>query len=201
MRRIPFVLSAALLLSTGLQAQPVSPSVDNHFSNDYLQLGYQSQDWGVGLDIDALSASGSLSIDEHFYLRGRLSLYDGRAGRGPGRTNLDGTGISAGLGFNTPLKTDLDLVATADIIHDRYRFSGGGRDNDTGVALAGGVRHRATADIELSGGVFAQRIGRENEVGVYGEGLLKLTPPFDVGLDLRVGDDLTAIGLFGRYNF
>ncbi|PKM21983.1 MAG: hypothetical protein CVV10_06635, partial [Gammaproteobacteria bacterium HGW-Gammaproteobacteria-14] len=65
----------------------------------------------------------------------------------------------------------------------------------------GGVRHRATADIELSGGVFAQRIGRENEIGVYGEGLLKLTPPFDVGMDLRIGDDLTAIGLFGRYNF
>ncbi|PKM21757.1 MAG: hypothetical protein CVV10_07775, partial [Gammaproteobacteria bacterium HGW-Gammaproteobacteria-14] len=126
MRRAPFALSAALLLSTGLQAQTLSSAVDNNFSNDYLQLGYQSQDWGAGLDIDALSASGALSIDEHFYLRGRLSLYDGRVGRGPGRSNIDGTGISAGLGFNTPLKTDLDLVATADIIHDRYRFSGGG---------------------------------------------------------------------------
>ena len=45
------------------------------------------------------------------------------------------------------------------------------------------------------------RMYDDNEIGLYGEAMVNVTPAFNVGADVQLGDDISAIGLFGRLNF
>jgi hypothetical protein len=181
-------------------AQPRTSEVrDNGFSWNYFQFGVATEDWDGGFDRDVLYGRLSYALDEHLFLRGSISFYDGKV-PGPFGNGYYGFGLGAGLGFHTPLQRNLDLVITGDILHDRYK-TGGDRDRENGFRGAGGVRHRASDQIELSGGVFAQRMYSDNEIGLYGELLVKVAPTFDIGADLQFGDDITSIGLFGRLAF
>jgi hypothetical protein len=175
-------------------AQQQTSSVrDNDFSWNFVQFGLASQDMDRGLDIDSLYSRLSFALDEHFLLRGGLAFYDIDGSN----RNYDGLGLSAGLGFHTPLKSGLDLLLSGDILHDRLRRGG----NESGLRLAGGIRHRTTDQVELAGGAFAMRMYDNNEIGVYGEALVKVSEKFNVGAELQFGDDLTAIGVFGRIAF
>lgn len=195
MKRHTLIFALPLLgaISAGAMAQPQTSAIrDNDFNWNFAQFGVDSQDMGRGFDRDSLYGRLSLVLDEHFFLRGGLAIYDIDRG--------DGLGVSAGLGFHTPLQDKLDLVMSGDILHDRLHV--GGRSNsENGLRIAGGVRHRTTDQIELSGGAFAMRMYRDNEIGLYGEALVKLTQTVDVGAELQLGDDLTAIGVFGRIGF
>lgn len=189
----------ALAISATAVAQPRTSEIrDNDFNWNFVQFGLESQDWD-GFDRDALYGRLSWALDEHLFLRGGLSLYDGDI-------DYRGMGLSVGLGFHTPLQQGLDLVVSGDILHDRYRIDppgpGGSRsDNETGVKLAGGVRHATAEKVELSGGAFLLRYDGENELGLYGEALVKVSDTFHVGADLQLSGDYDVIGVFGRVTF
>jgi opacity protein-like surface antigen len=198
-------LPLAALISTTVSAQTRTSNVrDNDFSWSFAQLGVSSENREGGFDRDNLYGRLSWALDEHFFARGALNLYDGdfRTGTGPNRSRRGyyGWGMDVGLGFNTPLQQDLDLVLTGDVLFDRYKIAGD-YDREFGMEVAGGVRHRATQQIQLSGGAYIQRMYSNNDIGLYGEILLKANAQLDVGADLRLGDDITAVGLFGRFNF
>ncbi|MFN3712194.1 MAG: hypothetical protein ACK4SX_00900 [Alcanivoracaceae bacterium] len=195
-RALLVALPLAAMIGTA-NAQPRTSEIrDNGFSWNYVQFGIVTEDWDGGFDRDALYGRLSYALDEHLFLRGSVSLYDGDAGN----RGYYGVGLSGGLGFHTPLQRNLDLVLTGDVLHDRYKV-GGNRDRENGFRGAGGIRHRTSDQIELSGGAFMQRMYRDNEIGLYGEMLVKVTPTFDVGADLQFGDDVTAVGVFGRVGF
>ncbi|MDF1779902.1 MAG: hypothetical protein P1U67_01275 [Alcanivoracaceae bacterium] len=196
MKRIGLIagLPLAVLASNVVAAETRTSAVrDNGFSYTYVQGGYESQDWDGGVDVNALDGKLSYALDEHLFVRAGLQFLDGDYNRGRG--DFDGWAMSGGLGFHTPLQQRLDLVVTGDIIHIDYDF-----DDDTGFAIAGGVRHATTDKVELAGGAFLQDV-RDSEFGVYGNALYHATPAVDVGAELRLGDDATVFGLFGRYNF
>lgn len=194
---IMFTLPLLAAISSGALAAPQTSAVrDNDFNWNFVQFGVDSQDMDGGFDRDSLNGRLSWALDEHFFLRGGLSIYDADGGG----IHYDGLGLSAGLGFHTPLQSKLDLVMSGDILHDRLRL-GRGTNSESGMRLAGGVRHRTTNQIELSGGAFAMRMYDNSEIGLYGEALVKLTSTVDIGAELQLGDDLTAIGVFGRIGF
>ena len=191
------VVPLASAISSVAIAQPQTSAVrDNDFNWSFFQFGLELQDRGRGFDRDAVYGRLSWALDEHLFLRGGLSLYDGDLGA----ADYDGLGLSGGLGFHTPLQQGLDLVFAGDVLFDRVEI-GNNRDSESGLRLAGGVRHRTTDQIELSGGAFAMRMYDDNEIGLYGEAMVNVTPAFNVGADVQLGDDISAIGLFGRLNF
>ena len=103
--------------------------------------------------------------------------------------------LSGGLGFHTPLQTGLDLVVTGDIVHIDYDYG-----DDPGFAIAGGVRHATTDKLELTGGLFIEDVV-DSEFGIQGGALFHASAKVDIGADLKLGDDITTFGVFGRYNF
>jgi len=113
---------------------------------------------------------------------------------------VDGTRLSAGAGFHTPLQQGLDFVTTADIIYDDRDFDPGNSDDEIGFELRGGLRHATTEQLELSGGLTYMDL-YDDDLGVYGQGLFKLTPVVDLGARVIVGGDRDTYGVFGRYNF
>jgi hypothetical protein len=191
------ILPLASAISSAAIAQPQTSAVrDNNFNWSFFQFGVEFQDMDRGFDRDALYGRISWALDEHLFLRGALSLYDGDVGP----FDYDGFGLSAGLGFNTPLQQGLDLVFTGDLLHDRIKIANN-RDSESGLRMAGGVRHRTTDQIELSGGAFATRMYDNTDIGLYGEALVKVSDQFNIGADLQLGDDISSVGLFGRLSF
>lgn len=187
---------ALAVAAPAMAEQRTSMVRDNGFSYTYGQLAYDRWDLDNDLDIDALTAEGSFALDEHIFLRGSLGFYDGD---GPFRTDVDGHRLSAGMGFHTPLQRGLDFVTSADIIYDEIDI--GRRDDDEiGFEVRGGVRHATTEQLELSGGLTYMDL-YDDDLGVYGQGLFKLTPVVDLGARVIVGGDRDTYGVFGRYNF
>lgn len=186
---------ALAVTSPAMAEQQTSMVRDNGFSYTYGQLAYDRWDLDDDVDADALSAEGAFALDEHIFLRGALGFYDGDAGR----LDVDGHRLSGGIGFHTPLQRGLDFVSSADIIYDEIEV-GRGDDDEIGFELRGGLRHATTEQLELSGGLTYMDL-YDDDLGVYGQGLFKLTPVVDLGARVVVGGDRDTYGVFGRYNF
>ena len=92
------VVPLASAISSVAIAQPQTSAVrDNDFNWRFFQFGLELQDRGRGFDRDAVYGRLSWALDEHLFLRGGLSLYDGDLGA----ADYDGLGLSGGLGFHT----------------------------------------------------------------------------------------------------
>ncbi|MBL7252253.1 outer membrane beta-barrel protein [Alloalcanivorax sp. C16-2] len=192
---IASAIAAGTLASLGAHAQSTTPVRDNGFSYSYGQFGYDQWDYDHGPDVDVITGEGAFALDEHVFLRGGLSFYDGDYDS-PGSDDVDGNRAYAGVGFHTPLQRNLDLVGTADVIRDDNDFD----DSEWGYAVRGGLRHRTTESLELAGGALYEDI-YDGNFGVYGQGLVHLTQAWDVGARVSFTDDSDNLGLFGRYNF
>ena len=192
---------SSLLAAGSLQAQTSAPLADNGFSYNYAQVGYQAQDWDGGFEVDVLEGRVAHALDKQLFLRGAFNFFDGdiKVGRF-GDIDVDGWTIAGGLGFHTPLQNNMDLVLTGDIVRISYDVDNVGDDDDIGFALSGGARLRSGDKLELYGGVFAQDVD-ESEAGLFGELLVHASPGLDVGAELKLGDDLTQIGVFARFNY
>lgn len=209
MRSIPFRFWQSLTL-TGLMLSPLVVSADaletlpsrgNDFSYSWVQGGLEVGDIeNPRSNVDMLFVDGAWALDEHVFLRGAVSFYDGRVRGRPPRPDVDGSRLSLGAGFNTPLQEDLDLVVSGDLIRVRANFDGDGSDSETGFDMRGGVRYRATPQVEVSGGAFVEAIDR-NELGVYGEGVYALDAPVNLGARLELGSNIATFGLFVRHDF
>ena len=138
-------IAAASLASINAQAQSqqTTPVRDNGFSYTYGQFGYDNWDYDNGPDVDVLTGEGSFALDEHLFLRGGASFYDGDYDS-PGNDDVDGNRLYVGAGFHTPLQRGLDLVGTADVIRDDNDFN----DEEWGYAVSGGLRHQTTEVLE-----------------------------------------------------
>ncbi len=62
------------------------------------------------------------------------------------------------------------------------------------------MRHATTEKLELSGGLAYQDL-YDDDLGVYGQGLFKVSQAVDLGARVIVGGDRDTYGVFGRYNF
>lgn len=198
-----FVTSGVALFSLHVSAMEFQqlPGRGNDFSFQYLQGGYEAGDIeNPRANVNNFFVDGALALDEHLFVRGGLSYFDGRVRGGPVRPDVDGHRLYGGLGFNTPLEQDLDLVLSGDLVRVRASFEDAGSDSEMGFDLRGGVRYRAAEKVELSGGAFYENIDR-SELGLYGEALYELNAPVNAGARLKLGDDVTTFGLFARYDF
>lgn len=195
------VSGIALAISVPAMAEQRTSAVrDNGFSYDYGQLAYDNWDFDNGWDVDALTAEGAFALDEHLFMRGGLSFYDGDWDRGNfNDPDVDGHRIYVGLGFHSPLQQNLDFVGSADLIWDEVDYDFGD-DDDLGFELRGGVRFAPAEKVELSGGLSYMDV-YDDDLAVYGEGLYKVTPAVDLGARAKLGGDIDTFGVFGRYNF
>lgn len=196
----PIMVPMFALSSAASAAEAQTSSVrDNGMSYTYVQAGYENRDYDGVFETDGIDAKVSFAIDEHLFARGGLQLFQGdaeyRCYFGCRDDDADGFQLSGGIGFHTPLATGLDLVVTGDIVHIDYDYG-----DDTGFALAGGVRHATTEKLELSGGLFLEDVV-DSEFGIQGSALFHAAEKIDVGAELKLGDDITTFGLFGRFNF
>lgn len=198
----------AAVAAPAFAAQQTSGVRDNGFSYSYGQLAYDQWDWDNDVDVDVLTGEGAYALDEHLFLRGGLSFYDGDLGLG----DLDGKQLYGGIGFHTPLQDKLDFVGSADLIYDDREYEvrtcipffgcvrADSDDDELGFELRGGVRAAAGDKVELEGGLSYYDV-YDDDLTVYAQGLFKVTPAVDIGARALFGGDRESLGAFARYNF
>jgi hypothetical protein len=79
-----------------------------------------------------------------------------------------------------------------------------GDEDDIGFYVGGRVRARVVQNVELEGGLdltTAEVPGVEDEITIVGEGRYHFNNQFSVGGLLNIGDDVTQVGVYGRFNF
>lgn len=199
------LLPLAAALSLPVVAAETAPVKDNGFSYNHAEGLFYTQDWDGRFDVDGFGGRISVALDEHFFGRGELLLFDGDTEDFLLGVDVDGWQIGVGGGFHTPAGDKADLVLTADLLLVNYdvdasRFSLGDDEDDIGVRLAGGARMQAGEKLELEGGLFLESVD-ESELGVYGGARVNLTQQLDLGAGVRLGGDLTELTLSARYNF
>lgn len=192
-------LSAVTMAAQAEQAR-TSEIRDNGFSYRYVEAGYVTQDYDGGFDWDGLGARLAWDLDEHLFIRGEMAIFDGDIDVGLTDVDVDGFVLGGGIGFHTPLKQATDLVVTGDLLLVDYDADGGGDDDEIGFRVTGGVRHRASDQLELSGGLFLEDV-EDSEFGVFGQGMVNVGNQLDVGAGLRLGGDLTELMLLARFRF
>lgn len=136
--------SMALL---SLVALPVAAFADG-FDYTYVEAGIVNTKIDVGpfdVDGDGLGVNGSFALTDNVHLIAGYSdqHYD---------FSLDGSVLTLGGGFNTPINTDLDFVAQLSY-YDVEVGSGFGSADDTGLGIGAGIRARPGADLELDAGL------------------------------------------------
>jgi hypothetical protein len=148
------------------------------------------------VDGDGLQLRGSLTVHENFFALVEIADLELD-------NDVDFTRWTLGAGGHWPINQKLDFVARGGIM--RYDVDGRfGDDDDLGFFVGGRVRAQIIPKVELEGGVdltTAEVGGFEDEIILVGEGRYHFNNQFSVGGLLNLGDDSSAIGVYGRFNF
>jgi hypothetical protein len=192
------LILASLIAACSVHAEIKTLAVeDNNLSYDYVEGGYFQQDFDGNFDVDGLGVRLASELDEHLFVRGEFALFDGDVANA---LDIDGFQLGGGLGFHSPLKEQLDLVITGDLIYADYDVENSGGDDEFGFRVTGGVRYEMDGKVDLTGGLFLEDIF-ENELGVFGQGLFAVSEEFQVGAGVRLSTDIDELNLLVRYNF
>jgi hypothetical protein len=147
-------------------------------------------------DGDGFQLRGSLAINETFFALVEIGDYELDNG-------VDFTRMAIGAGAHWPINQNLDFVARGGIVrYDAdYRFRD---DDDIGFFAGARVRARVAGNFEFEGGVdltTAELAGFDDEITLVGEGRYHFNSQWSVGGFVNVGDDVSQIGVYGRFNF
>lgn len=162
MKRIGLLLlTGSLFALTSVQAQESDPGLNY----DYAEGGLRFGDYD-GPDVLGLGARGSYRLPQlpKMRLLGSIDVND--------LDNPDGDAynLMVGAGLIVPLQPKLtDVVVDFGILHSAYDIDAGqgnADDDDTGVRLAGYVRHKLNPDFEVEGGLNYIDLFDDDDVGL-----------------------------------
>jgi hypothetical protein len=154
------------------------------------------------IDGDGFQLRGSMTVHQNFFALVEITDLEFDANN----FNVDLTRWMIGGGAHWPINQSLDFVARGGVVrYDAdYGRRGGNDDDDIGFLLGGRVRAQVLPNVEVEGGVdltTAEVPGFEDEIILVGEGRYHFNDQFSVGGLLNIGDDMSQIGIYGRFNF
>lgn len=199
MRQIPIALALALALAAPAQAQdaPAPAGLDY----DYLEGGLLFGDYD-GPDSLGLGLRGS------YRLPGlpKLRLLAGVAVHDLDEPDGEAYDLLVGAGVIVPLQPRLtDLVVDFGLLHSAYDLDPPGArsvdDDDTGVRLAGYVRHRLAEGLQIEGGLNYVDLFNDDDLGLNLGLYYDIAPRATLLLrfDDEAGRELLGVGL--RYSY
>ncbi|MDH5344907.1 MAG: porin family protein [Gammaproteobacteria bacterium] len=163
----------------------------------FLQASYSKVDAGSSLDDgDGLGVSLSYGLTPNFHIFGGYLGIDTNS-------NVDAGGWRAGIGLNTPLSQQLDIVVrlSYQTTERPAPGPGGGSVDDDGLAFGAGVRAAVNNRIELYGGLNYIDLDSGNETVLDAGFLFSLNRAFALGVSTTWDDDVSAWSLDGRLYF
>ena len=185
-------IAALLLIAV---ASAASAQQQDGFSYSYLEAGYAQVEFdGTSADGDGFTFGASVAIADQWH------LFAGYAGADLD-FGFDATTWEAGVGFNTPISPQMDVVVRAAFVNTEIDGPGFGSFDDDGFGLGAGVRVAASEAIELNVGLSYVDTDSGNDTALDAGFLFNINDAFAVGVSGSWDDDVTILGLNGRLYF
>ncbi|MBK7642345.1 MAG: autotransporter domain-containing protein [Planctomycetes bacterium] len=168
------------------------------FSYTYAQFDIVRGD-GHGYD------SGPTGIDLHgaYEFQQGLFVFGGwtHLGGDVGNASPDTDVLAIGLGFHTPVNPRTDLVFGVDLAHAHTNTGAtGGAANGDGYGFDVTLRHLATDQFELNGGLgYSDFNDSDSQTNLHVGAIFRATQNLGVCLNLSTSDDLNSIAIGLRY--
>lgn len=160
------------------------------FDYSFVQLDYRELNVDRGPDADGLALRGSLAIAPQFFLLAEYGSFEFDSG-------ADWDSWRLGAGGHLPINNAWDLVGKIGYAEEDIE----GFD-ESGLFIYGGARGALAPKLELDAGIeYADLDDSFDELTLIGELRYNFTPALAAGVLLRVGDDVSAFGLSGRFSF
>ncbi len=150
-------------------------------------------------DGDGFQLRGSLTVHQNYFALVEIASLEFDDG-----IDVDFQRWLIGAGAHWPINQSLDFIARGGIVRYDVDYGRFGDDDDIGFFHGGRVRALVASNVELEGGVdisTAEVGGFEDEILLVGEGRYHFNNQFSVGGLLNLGDDVSQIGIYGRFNF
>jgi hypothetical protein len=148
-------------------------------------------------DGDGFQLRGSLAVQQNYFALVEIEDLEFDDG-------FDFTRWLIGGGGHWPITQSMDFVARGGIVRYDADYGRFGDEDDVGFFLGGRIRARVAQNFELEGGLeltTAEVLGIEDEFTLVGEGRYHFNNQFSVGGLLNLGDDVSQVGVYGRFNF
>ncbi len=168
----------------------------DELSYTYVQIGYGEAelDNSGGIDGDGPSIFGSAAVSENFHIFGEYGTADFGLG-------VDLNQLEAGLGYNTALSENLDIVGRLAYVNMEVDSPLGSVD-ENGYAVGVGLRGKVSERVELNGGLdFVDLDESDSETRAKAGFLFNFTDSFSVGANGAWWDDITVYQLVARFDF
>jgi len=191
------VMLRSLVVFMLLLASAVATAQQSGHDYSYLQGSYTKINSDGALDEgDGIGLSLSYGLTPHVHIFGSYLGIDTNSS-----ANADGWKV--GMGLNTPLSRQLDVVVRLSYQTTERSLPGpvGGTYDDNGLGFAAGARYAVTDRIELYGGLDYLDLDSGNET-VFDIGLLfSISRAFAIGISTTRDEDVSAWSLDGRLYF
>lgn len=148
------------------------------------------------VDGDGFQLRGSLDVTNTFFALVEIESIEFDSG-------VDFTRWQVGGGGHWPINQNLDFIGRAGLVRYDVDYRRGD-DDDLGFFLGARLRAQVARSVELEGGVelsTAEVGGFEDEITLVGEARYHFNNQWSIGGLLTLGDDLSRIGIYGRFNF
>ena len=169
----------------------VAPAQATELSYDYVELRFVDTEIG-NLDGDGLRFAGSYQISGNWLLVGGFSSLDFD-------NDVDSTTFDIGAGYVYRYRPEFDLVGYARVVHTEVD-AGPFEEDDTGIALAGGVRGLFTPAFEGRATVNYINVDDSDTFFEFGADY-HFNPQFSAGATLDVGGDADSLTIGVRWFF
>lgn len=167
------------------------PAAASDLSYNYAELRFVDTEIG-SQDGDGLRVAGSFEISQNWLVVAGITALDFD-------NSVDTTALEIGAGYVHRYNPNLDIVGYAKVVRTDVDFPGGD-DNDTGIALAGGVRGRITPQFEGRATVNYFNVDETDTFFELG-GDFYITSQFSAGATLEFGGDADSLTLGVRWFF
>lgn len=184
-----------LLLSIVFQAQAQAQVQTLNYS--FVELGYNDTSIdvnGTDIDGDGFYGEASFEVSNSVFIGagiGKLS-YD---------FGIDQDVFELGIGAHTPLSRQTDLYGTVSYLDAEVSQALLGSTDDTGYALAVGIRHLLTDALEIAGAINYVDIFNDDSTGLNLEARYYFTELVSSGLEYSTTDNADGLSLSIRINF
>lgn len=186
---------ARSLIVVVLVALSATVAAQEDFSYSYVAGSYSRADYDdLNLDGDGLGIGVSVTINESFHLFGGYTGVDLDA-------NVEADGWQAGVGFNTPISAQMDVVVTLAYVSTEVDVPGIGTVDDDGLGLGVGLRAMVSDMIELDGDITYVDTDSGSDASLGAGFLFYATNNIAVGVSGRWDDDVSIWSLNGRIYF
>ena len=166
---------------------------DNGLTYTYVGVGHLI---GEVFDVDfaGFGISGSAAINASIFVIGQYSSLtsDDEFDLGFGADDIEVTQINFGLGFHTPIATNVDLVASLSYVDVKIESFGITEDGN-GYLVNAGVRGKPTDVLEFGASINYADIEDEGETSYGISARYFAAPQTSLGLGYESADDVDTI--------